>query len=93
MFAVGVMLVFSILGYLMKKLDFSFMTFIIGFVLGPILELSLRQTLIISKNNPMILFEHPISLAFLVLTVISIWRLGFRSKGLMSQLSGGDKNG
>jgi len=91
MFAVGVMLIFSILGYLMKKLDFSFMTFIIGFVLGPILELSLRQTLIISKNNPMILFEHPISLAFLVLTVISIWRLGFRSKGLMTQLSGGDK--
>jgi len=92
LFAVGMMFVFAFLGYLMKKLDFSFMTFIIGFVLGPILELALRQTLIISKNNPMILFNHPISLAFLILTVISIWRLGFGSKRFLTGLSGDNKN-
>lgn len=80
LFAVALMIIFAILGYFMKKLDFSFVTFIIGFVLGPILELSLRQTLIISKNDPMILLERPVSLVFLILTVLSIWRLGFRSK-------------
>jgi putative tricarboxylic transport membrane protein len=80
LFAVGLMIIFAILGYFMKKLDFSFVTFIIGFVLGPILELSLRQTLVISKNNPMILLERPVSLILLILTVLSIWRLGFRSK-------------
>jgi putative tricarboxylic transport membrane protein len=80
LFAVGLMIIFAILGYFMKKLDFSFVTFIIGFVLGPILELSLRQTLVISKNNPMILLERPVSLIFLILTILSIWMLGFRSK-------------
>jgi putative tricarboxylic transport membrane protein len=79
-FAVGLMIIFAILGYFMKKLDFSFVTFIIGFVLGPILELSLRQTLILSRNNPMILIQHPVSLIFLILTALSIWKLGFPSK-------------
>jgi putative tricarboxylic transport membrane protein len=91
LFAVGLMFIFAFLGYFMKKLDFSFISFIIGFVLGPILEMALRQTLIISKNNPMILFNHPISLTFLILTVISIWRLGFGSKRFLTGLSGGNK--
>jgi len=80
LFAVALMIIFAILGYFMKKLDFSFVTFIIGFVLGPILELSLRQTLILSKNNPMMLLNRPVSLAFLILTAFSIWKLGFRQK-------------
>jgi len=91
LFSVGIMFIFAFLGYLMKKLNFSFMTFIIGFVLGPILELSLRQSLIMSRNNPMILLNHPISLAFLILTVISIWKLGFGSKKFLTGLSGGNK--
>ena len=80
LFAVSLMIIFAILGYFMKKLDFSFVTFIIGFVLGPILELSLRQTMILSKNNPMILIQHPISLILLILTALSIWKLGFPSQ-------------
>ena len=80
LFAVGLMLFFAILGYFMKKLEFSFVTFIIGFVLGPMFELSLQQTLAISRNNPFILIQRPISLAFLILTAVSIWRTVRRSK-------------
>jgi len=85
LFAVALMIIFAILGYFMKKLDFSFVTFIIGFVLGPMFELSFRQTLILSKNNPLILLSHPISLGFLILTAFSIWKFGFRSKKALNE--------
>jgi putative tricarboxylic transport membrane protein len=78
--AVGLMIFFAILGYFMKKLDFSFVTFIIGFVLGPMLELSLQQTLAISRNNPLIFIQRPISLGFLILTAVFIWRTISRSR-------------
>lgn len=79
-FAVGVMLVFAIIGYVMKKLDYSFVTFIIGFVLGPMFELSLQQTLAISRNNPLILLQRPISLGFLIFTAYFIFRTTRRKK-------------
>ena len=80
LFAVGLMLFFAVLGYFMKKLDFSFVTFIIGFVLGPMFELSLQQTMAISRNNPLILVQRPISLAFLILTAIFVWSTVRRSR-------------
>lgn len=79
LFAVGVMIGFAILGYFMKKLEFSFVTFIIGFVLGPMFEMSLQQTLIMSRNNIFIMFQRPIALLFIVLTVLFVWRVIRRS--------------
>lgn len=84
LFAVGVMIFFAVLGYFMKKLEFSFVTFIIGFVLGPMFEMSLQQTLIISRNNIFIIFQRPIALAFILLTLVFVWRVyrrGGRMKG------------
>jgi len=78
-FAVMIMIIFAILGYIMKKLDFSFVAFIIGFVLGPMLELSIQQTMGISGNNLWILVQRPVSLGFLILTGVVIWRI-YRSK-------------
>ena len=48
LFAVWVMIAFAVLGYLMHRFDYSRVTFLIGFVIGPQFELSLRQTLIIT---------------------------------------------
>jgi putative tricarboxylic transport membrane protein len=79
LFAVGVMICFAVLGYFMKKLEFSFVTFIIGFVLGPMFEISLQQTLIMSRNNIFIMFQRPIALVFIVFTVVFIWRVVRRS--------------
>jgi putative tricarboxylic transport membrane protein len=85
LFAVGVMIGFAVLGYFMKKLEFSFVTFIIGFVLGPMFEMSLQQTLIMSRNNIFIIFQRPIALVFIVLTVVFVWRV-IRRSGKMKQL-------
>jgi putative tricarboxylic transport membrane protein len=79
LFAVAVMLIFGIIGYFMKRLDFSFVTFLIGFVLGPMFEFSLQQTMSVSMNNPMVIFQRPIALTLLILTgVFLCW--GFISR-------------
>ncbi len=75
MFSVYLMLVFAFFGYFMKKLDFSFVTFLIGFILGPIAELSLRQAMIITDGKISSLANHPVAIGFLALAAISIWRL------------------
>lgn len=69
-FAVYVMLFFAVLGYFARKLGFSFVTFLIGFVIGPNLELTFRQSLQILNHDPARLTNHPIAIAFLTLTVL-----------------------
>lgn len=75
MFGVYLMLIFAFVGYFMKKYDFSFVTFLIGFILGPMAELSLRQALIITDAKPSALVDHPVAVVFLLMAIISIWRL------------------
>jgi putative tricarboxylic transport membrane protein len=73
-FGFGIMIVFAVVGYLAKKYEYSYVTFIIGFVIGPSFELALRQSLsLVHDINK--LGEHPIALAFGFLTVIAIWQL------------------
>jgi putative tricarboxylic transport membrane protein len=74
MFGVYLMLIFGFVGYFMKKFDYSFVTFVVGYVLGPMAELTIRQSLILSNSNPAVLLDHPIAVLFLLLAVLSIWR-------------------
>jgi len=80
LFHVGIMVVFGWLGYFMKKLEFSFITFIIGFVLGPIMEHALNQSVIMGGNSPLILIQRPISLSLLVLTFLYVGQIVYRSR-------------
>ena len=50
-FNVGVLLGAGILGYVVRKLGYSIAPLSIGFVLGPILENSLRQSLVIADGS------------------------------------------
>ncbi|NJO22315.1 MAG: Tricarboxylate transporter family protein [Sphingomonadales bacterium] len=75
MFGVYLMLIFAFVGYFMKKYDFSFVTFLIGFILGPMAELSLRQSLILTDAKPSSLVDYPVAIVFLLMAVISVWRL------------------
>ena len=72
-FAVGLMLIFAALGYLMHRFDYSRVTFLIGFVIGPQFELSLRQSLIITDRDPAALLGHPFAIAiFATALVVSV---------------------
>jgi putative tricarboxylic transport membrane protein len=58
---VFLMLLFGLVGYFMKKLKYDAPPFILAFVLGPMLEYSLKQSLIFSKGSFMIFVNRPIA--------------------------------
>ncbi len=62
--------VFGLIGFLWMKLDCSLAPLLLGFVLGPMLEESLRRALLISRGDPGVFVTRPISLAFLIITVL-----------------------
>jgi putative tricarboxylic transport membrane protein len=68
----GLMFVFGIVGYAMRRLGFTPMPMIIGFLLGPLLEDGVRRSLALSGGSLAIFFERPITLAFLGLGVVAL---------------------
>ncbi|MBB3975574.1 putative tricarboxylic transport membrane protein [Rhizobium azooxidifex] len=70
--ALLIMAVFGVLGYVMAKLKYPSVPLIMGVVLGPLLELGVRRTLIASRGDPSVFYSHPISLAILIATVLVI---------------------
>ena len=69
---VAVMLIFGVVGFLLRRLGFSVACFIIGLVLGPIAELSLRQGLILADGNLLDLVTRPMTAVLLILAVMSL---------------------
>ena len=64
-----IMLVFGVIGYLMKKLSLEAAPMVLAFVLGPMMETALRQSLIKSRGSFSIFFTRPISAACLMLAI------------------------
>jgi putative tricarboxylic transport membrane protein len=60
--------VFGILGFVLTKLGIPIAPFVIGFILGDMLESFFRQALILSYGNPLNFFTRPIAATFLILT-------------------------
>lgn len=71
-FDVVTICVFGIIGYFMKKWEFSFQPFIIGYIIGPSTELYFRRSLMYSDNSILPFFTSPISCIFIIVSVISI---------------------
>lgn len=67
-----IMNIFGVVGYLMKKLGYEGGPFILAFILGPMFENALRQSLMISKGDFSIFFTRPIALAFVIVAFIVI---------------------
>ncbi len=65
-----VMNIFGIIGYLMKKLNYEGAPFILAFILGPMFESSLRQSLMMSKGSFSIFVTRHISLGFLIIAAM-----------------------
>jgi putative tricarboxylic transport membrane protein len=69
-FDVLVMVLFGVLGYLMRKFGYEPAPLVLAFVLGPMLENNLRKSLILSQGDFMIFIERPISAVFLGLVAV-----------------------
>jgi len=67
---VGVMLVFGVVGYVMKKIDIPMAPIVLTYVLGAMMEKALLQSVKMNNGSLIGLVESPISLTMIVLTVI-----------------------
>jgi len=77
LFDVGIALVFGVVGYLLNKFEFPLAPILMGIILGPIAEESLRQSLIVSEGSWLILVTRPISAIFLSVTLIVVIRKAY----------------
>jgi len=76
-FDVGVMIVFGMLGYILKKLDFPLAPLALTLILGPIMENSLRQSMQMSQGSFSIFLHNPLAMVFLVLALLVLITTGF----------------
>jgi putative tricarboxylic transport membrane protein len=74
MFDVGVMLAFGFVGYFMRKFDYSYVAFIIGFILAPEWERALQQVVIISQYDTYMFFQRPVAMILMALTIFVVVR-------------------
>jgi putative tricarboxylic transport membrane protein len=58
---VWLILIFGVVGYLMRKLDYPLAPAVLAIVLGPLAETSMRQALLMSDGSLMVFIERPIS--------------------------------
>jgi putative tricarboxylic transport membrane protein len=67
---VWIMLIMGVVGYALKKFDFDPAPLVLGLVIAPLFEQSLRQSLIMSNGDYLIFLQRPIALGLLVVCVI-----------------------
>jgi TctA family transporter len=63
---------FAIFGYVMARFGCEPAPLILGFLLGPMMEENLRRSLVLSRGDPMIFIDRPISATLLALCVLLV---------------------
>ena len=63
---------FGVIGFVWMKLECPPAPMLLGFVLGPLMEENLRRALLISRGDPSVFVTRPISLGFMIATVMII---------------------
>ena len=69
---IWIMLLFGVVGYLMKVYNFSIASLILGIVLGPLMETSLRRHLLLNNGDYFSLLHSPITVVILLISVLVI---------------------
>lgn len=66
--------VIGVAGYALTRAAFSPALLLLGFVLGPLIETNLRRAMLISRGDPMVFLERPISAVFVLMTLFLLGR-------------------
>jgi putative tricarboxylic transport membrane protein len=66
------MMAFGGVGYLIRKFDYEPAPLLLAFVLGRLLEKSIRQSLIVSQGSLLVFLNRPISRVFTVALILII---------------------
>lgn len=70
---------FGLLGYVFVKLECEPAPMLLGFILGPMMEENLRRALLLSRGDPLVFFQEPISLFFMLSAILLlVWFLAPR---------------
>jgi putative tricarboxylic transport membrane protein len=71
-----IMLIFGLVGYIMRKMDFPLPPMLLGVVLSDMIELAFRQSLSLSKGSWLIFVQRPMAAVLLVMfIVVSTWQV------------------
>ncbi len=71
-FDIYVMLIFGAVGYVLRKLYYEPAPMVLAFILGPMLERSLRETLLLSDGRLSVFLTRPLSAACLLLSLLML---------------------
>jgi putative tricarboxylic transport membrane protein len=92
---VWIMLIMGVVGYFLRKFDFDPAPLVLGLVIAPTFELSLRQSLVMSGGDWLIFFQRPIAVTLLALcagllalAAVAFLRKDWRGKLARAQASG-----
>jgi len=67
---VTIMNIFGLIGYFFRKFRYEAAPLVLALVLGPMMENSLRQSLLLSSGNPFIFLNRPISSVILIIAFL-----------------------
>jgi putative tricarboxylic transport membrane protein len=71
-FDIYLMALFGVVGYLFVKLDCEPAPMLLAFILGPMMEEYMRRALLLSRGDPMVFLQRPISATMLGLAALAI---------------------
>jgi putative tricarboxylic transport membrane protein len=71
-FDVFLMALFGLFGYLCAKLEAEPAPMLLGFILGPMMEEYLRRALLLSRSDPLVFIQRPISATMLAMAALAL---------------------
>ena len=72
LYDVSIMIVFGLIGFALRKMEYPMAPLVLGIILGDILDKNMRRALILSDGNLMPFFTRPISLVLFIITMLVI---------------------
>lgn len=73
MFDVGIAIAFGLTGFVFNKLEIPLSPILLAIILGPMMEINLRKSLLMYEGNWSFLYERPIALTFILLAIFSVY--------------------
>ncbi|MDR1931674.1 MAG: tripartite tricarboxylate transporter permease [Spirochaetales bacterium] len=83
-FDVWSIIVFAIIGYGMQKFKYPISPFVLGYILGNLVETNLRRAFMVTRGSFVAFLERPIAAVFFIITIVFV--------GLMVRSRGKNKN-
>ena len=75
-FDIYMVAVLGVMGYALMVLKFEPAPLLLGYILGPMLEENLRRTMLLSRGDPMVFIDRPISASLLAVTALMlVWTI------------------